>query len=647
MGVVNSGRVLFGRMCELSPAQVQSYPRRESLRIRREWRLRLWACVLAAFGLGASVHAALLRPSQAFRFTAALAPHHRINVRWVVAPGYHLYRSHVHFKIRPSNVIVSPYRLPAGHMLTLPGLGGVLVYSKTVALTLRYHFLAAAPVALSVISRYQGCADTGICYPPLMTTVMLRLPVAASAAGARSLPPTRDPMSHSQGLSVHSLQRAKIATDHGFYGAALQGHIWLTLGLFFVLGIGLTFTPCVFPMIPILSALIVGQGDAGNNSRQARGRAFRLSLAYIGGMALTYTGAGILAALSGSYLAAIFQNPWVLGLFSVVFILLSLSMFGFYELQLPAVIRNRFLAVGRGGHLIGSFVMGALAVLIVSPCIAAPLAGALLYISQTGNIVLGGSALLALSLGMGLPLLVIGTSAGHLLPRAGRWMDTVKAVFGVLLLGVAILLISRVIPGPITMALWAVLAMVVAVYVGAFDPVAPGVSGWRRLGKGVGLVLFFYGLALGFGALLGGNNVLAPWHALRHHPRRSAPSPLTAFRVVTSLPQLETALTTAHGQPVLVDFWATWCLDCKAMDVATFSDPRVQRMMASVVPIRVDVTEHNAMTRALLHKFGLFGPPAIFIFGADGRLAGRYLGYEGPATLLRRLHALRHRQVSP
>ncbi|MHB8253309.1 MAG: protein-disulfide reductase DsbD [Acidiferrobacter sp.] len=638
MDAVNSGCAPFHEMHEPSIDRVRSNPR-----IRRGWGLRLWAGVLMVLGLGACVQAALLPPNQAFRFTAALAAHHRVDVRWVVAPGYHLYRDHVHLKIGPASVVVSPYRLPAGRILTLPGLGGVLVYFKSVALTLHYHFSGAAPAALSVVSRYQGCADTGICYPPLTTTVTLPLPppTVPRVNGAQSPLPTNAAKSHVQGPPTRSLQPAKTVTNHGFYATALQGHIWLTLGLFFVLGIGLTFTPCVFPMIPILSALIVGQGDGGDNSRQARGRAFRLSLAYIGGMALTYTGAGVLAALSGSYLAAIFQNPWVLGLFSIVFVLLSLSMFGFYELQLPAVIRNRFLAVGRGGHLVGSFVMGALAVLIVSPCIAAPLAGALLYISQTGNVVLGGGALLALSLGMGLPLLIIGTSAGHLLPRAGRWMDTVKAVFGVLLLGVAILLISRIIPGPATLALWAVLAMIVAVYVGAFDSVAPGISGWRRLGKGAGLVLFAYGLALGSGALLGGSNIRAPWHQLRSFSGTHARAPVSAFRTVTSLSAFQAALTAARGRPVLVDFWATWCLDCKAMDTVTFASPRVQQMLATMALIRVDVTQHNAATQRVLHKFGLFGPPAILLFNAKGRLAGRYPGYEGPTTLLRRLDAVR------
>ena len=599
----------------------------------------LWAGILSVLGLVGIAHARLLPPSQAFRFTAALASQHRIDVRWVVAPGYHLYRSDVHVEIGPAPVTLGPYQLPKGQMLTLPGLGSIPVFFKSVALTLHYHLQHAVPTRLFVISRYQGCTNSGTCYPQITTTVALPLNQASSTGAVLPVSPGALKPAVVVPLA-HAPRPAKTVTNHGFYTTVLQGNIWLTLGLFFALGIGLTFTPCVFPMIPILSALIVGQGTGGDTARQARGRAFRLSLAYIGGMALTYTGAGVLAALSGAYLAAFFQNPWVLGAFSGVFVLLSLSMFGFYDLQFPAVIRDRFLAVGRGGHLVGSFVMGALAVLIVSPCIAAPLAGALLYISQTGNVVLGGSALLALSLGMGLPLLIIGTSAGHLLPRAGRWMDTVKAVFGVLLLGVAILLASRIIPGPATLGLWALLALVVAVYIGAFDPVAPGVSGWRRLGKGVGLALFVYGLALGSGALRGGSSVLAPWPS-SSHPSAYAPSrpsvPASAFRIVTSLPQLQTALTAAHGRPVLVDFWASWCLDCKAMDTVTFADPRVQQMLATRALVRVDDTKNDAATHAVLHKFGLFGPPAILLFNADGHLVGRYPGYEGPTTLLRRL----------
>lgn len=605
----------------------------------------LWTGLLVLLNLAGVAQARLLRPDQAFGFTAVLAPHHRIDVRWRVAPGYHLYRRHVHVQIGPAPVTLGSYQLPRGQRLALPGLGSIPVYFRSVALTLPYHLQGAAPAALVVTSRYQGCANTGICYPPITTRVTL--PQTAGSATGRAAP-TAALKPPTQAAAAPAPSAAKTVTKHGFYSTVLQGNIWLTLGLFFVLGIGLTFTPCVFPMIPILSALIVGQGDGRDNSRQARGRAFWLSLAYIAGMALTYTGAGILAALSGAYLAAFFQSRWVLGLFSGVFVLLSLSMFGFYDLQFPAAVRDRFLAVGRGGHLLGSFVMGALAVLIVSPCIAAPLAGALLYISQTGDVVLGGSALLALSLGMGLPLLIIGTSAGHLLPRAGRWMDTVKAVFGVLLLGIAILLLSRIIPGPATLALWALLALFVAVYIGAFDPVAPGVSGWRRLGKGAGLALFAYGLALGSGALLGGSNIVAPWPSSPPPPTRSSgrpAAPTLPFHTVTRRSQFQAALKAAHGRPVLVDFWATWCLDCKAMDAVTFANPRVQKRLAAMTLIRVDVTKNDAATHAILHALDLFGPPAIVLFNAAGREVGRYPGYEGPATLRRRLQRVdgRHR----
>lgn len=597
----------------------------------------LWASLFATLGLMGLARARLLSPHQAFGFTAVLAPHHRIDVRWRVAPGYHLYSRHVHVTLGPAPVVLGAYQLPPGQPLVLPGLGSMPVYFQSVGLSLPYHLRGAAPQTLVVTSRYQGCANTGVCYPPITTTVALP---RRAAPHTRMAAPTLAPSLPLAAGPISALRAAKPGSHHGFYSTVLRGNIWLTLGLFFVLGIGLTFTPCVFPMIPILSALIVGQGDDSNNASQARGRAFRLSLAYIGGMALTYTAAGILAALSGAYLAAFFQNAWVLGVFSGVFVLLSLSMFGFYDIQFPAVIRDRFLAVGRGGHLIGSFVMGALAVLIVSPCIAAPLAGALLYISQTGNLVLGGGALLALSLGMGLPLLIIGTSAGHFLPRAGRWMDTVKAIFGVLLLGVAILLVSRIIPAPATLALWALLALVVAVYVGAFDAVTPGVSGWRRLRKGVGLALFAYGLALGSGALRGGNSVLAPWPSQPPSVSPSGHPSGSVFRTVTTWRQFQAALTAAHGRSVVVDFWATWCLDCKAMNTVTFANPRVQKRLATMALIRVDVTKNDAQAHALLHKLGVFGPPAILLFNAAGQEVGHYPGYEGPATLRRRLERL-------
>ncbi|MBN6742782.1 protein-disulfide reductase DsbD, partial [Acidithiobacillus sp. MC6.1] len=527
--------------------------------------------------------------------------------------------------------------------------GRLQVYEGTTALHIPLHWVGTPPAQFAVTSSYQGCANAGVCYPLATTTVPLTL--TQPAASAPSISPaspmvSAPPAPSTQGVNTVQPPVPTSGTT-ALFATGLQGDgtIWILL-LFFAAGLGLAFTPCIFPMIPILSSLVVGQVDGTAHPRHARRHAFWISLAYVLGMALTYTVMGVLAAVTGAYLQAVFQNPWVLGLFSALFVVLALSMFGFYELQIPGAVQTRLSRYGKGGHFFGALVMGMLSALIVGPCIAAPLAGALLFIARTGNVVLGGAALFLLALGMGVPLLVIGTSAGHFLPRAGRWMVAVKAVFGVVLLGVAIWFLSRILPGPASLALWAILAIISAVYLGAFRSAAVGDSGWRRFWQGGGLTLFAYGLAMGAGALAGGRLVqepLAPFvargEAIGAQPAKTANQRFERH-MVTSLAQLHQALLAAKGRPVLVDFWAKWCVECQRMDITTYDDPRVEKALQPFALIRVDVTASDAASPALLRHFQLFGPPAVLLVNAHGKFVAQYEGYEGPDALLQHLQQM-------
>ena len=368
-------------------------------------------------------------------------------------------------------------------------------------------------------------------------------------------------------------------------------------------------------MIPILSSILVGEGQPSPL------RAFTLSALYVMAMAITYAVMGVMAGLFGANFQATLQTPWVLGGFSVLFVLLALSMFGFYELQLPAAWQTKLSEFSRrqtGGTWLGVVIMGVLSTLIVSPCVAAPLAGALIYISQSGDALLGGSALLAMGLGMGVPLLVIGTSTGFLLPKIGLWMNAVKKAFGVLLLGVAIYLLERILPAWITLLLWAALFIISAVYLGALDGLSPTASNWRRWWKGIGLVMLGYGLILMVGASSGQGTLLRPlpggFSGTGEHQGG------LAFRPIKDLGALQAALVTAttQGRPIMLDYYADWCISCKEMARYTFTDPRVQTALGDTLLLQADVTAFNAEDKILLKQFGLHGPPAILFFSPQG-----------------------------
>ncbi len=582
---------------------------------------------------------------QAFQLDARATGPDRLRAQWTIAEGYYLYRKKFSFEVQaPAGARILETRLPPGQVKHDEAFGRMEVYHKGVTADLR---LAGVQPGQKVKLRvgYQGCAEKGICYPPQHRTLDLVLPAAAAANTgpvAAGTPPAPTPPA--QGARTPTAPPAAPAapvTEQDRLAQTLaHSSVLVSLITFFGLGLLLAFTPCVFPMIPILSGIIVGQGENINTRR-----AFVLSLVYVLAMAVTYTVAGVVAGLSGENLQAAFQNPWVLGTFAALFVLLALSMFGFYELQLPAALQTRLNELSnrqRSGSLLGVAVMGFLSALIVGPCVAPPLAGALIYISHTGDPVLGGLALFALSLGMGAPLILVGTGAGKLLPRAGGWMNSVKAVFGVLLLAVAIWMLERIVPAAVTMGLWAALMIGTAVYLGAFDHLPADATGWRRLWKGLGLMLFIWGAAVLVGLALGNRDVLQPLRGpgtLAGGPASVQPAGEPRFRIIKTTADLDRAVAAAarQGKGVMLDFYADWCTECHRMDRFTFAAPQVRRALADVVLLRADVTANDAADKALLKRFGLLGPPTILFFGPDGRerSAYRVMGYMSPDDFAR------------
>jgi thiol:disulfide interchange protein DsbD len=568
-----------------------------------------------------------LDPDQAFIYLADAAGPDRVVAHWEIANGYYLYRNKFTFTLRDAKgITLGNYGFPKGVTKSDASFGHNEtheVYYKQVEVTLPLQRNADASRTLTLETRYQGCADAGLCYPPITKTTTLTLPEGTASVNTTAGMP----------LITASSARPFVSEQDRLVQSLLSGNRFLTILLFFGAGLLLAFTPCMFPMIPILSSIIVGQGPEVTTRR-----AFHLSLAYVLAMAVTYTFAGVLAGLFGANLQVLFQSPWIIGGFSALFVVLALSMFGFYNLQLPNSWQTKISELSnkqKSGSWVGASMMGILSALIVGPCLAAPLAAALIVIGQSGNAVLGGSALFAMSLGMGVPLLAIGTSAGKWLPRAAGWMNTVKSVFGVLLLALAVWMLDRIIPPQVTLALWGVLLVVSAIYMGAFDRMQPDSGGWYRLWKGVGLVLLLYGGVLIVGAAGGGTDPLQPLQrlSLTGSPATRQESALQ-FMPVKGITGLQQALQTtrADGKTAMLDFYADWCVSCKEMERETFADAKVQKTLHDTVLLRADVTANDQQDQALLKRFGIFGPPSIMFFGADGeeRLPYRLIGYLGP-----------------
>jgi thiol:disulfide interchange protein DsbD len=575
--------------------------------------LALGAPAAAQLKLGSSPDD-LLEPEKAFRFSARVLDDAAIEVQFAIADGYYLYRDRFRFSVQGNpDVRLGAPELPPGLRHRDEFFGEVETYRKQVRI--RIPAQGAGRFDLNVVS--QGCADIGVCYVPMDSQASLQLAGAAgTAAGVQSEP------------------RLSIFASDIEIARLFEGNLVIVLASFFVLGMLLTFTPCVLPMIPILSSIIAGEGRGINKAR-----ALALSLSYVLGMAIAYAAAGVAAAYSGSLIAAALQNAWVLGAFALVFVVLAFSMFGFYELQLPGFLHRRLHGAHqrlRGGRIASVAAMGVLSAVIVSPCVAAPLAGALLYISQTRDVALGGTALFAMALGMGVPLVAVGVSEGALLPKAGAWMGAVRHFFGVLLLAVALWIVSPVLPPAATMLAWAALLIGSGVFLRALDPLPQAASGWWRLWKGAGVITLVAGVALLVGALAGNRDPLRPLAGFTERsPEASASLPWVR---VASLAELEERLR-APGRPVMLDFYADWCVSCKEMEAFTFSDRRVRAQLDNMLLLKADVTAGNEADRLLLKRFSLFGPPGIVFFDARGReIKGlRVIGYQDAERFLKTL----------
>jgi thiol:disulfide interchange protein DsbD len=527
----------------------------------------------------------------------------------LVTPGYYLYRHRLNFALEstegaaPLPATVGTPAIPEGEWKEDEFFGRQQVFHEGFTVSVPISRAPGGVLPATLVVGLQGCADAGLCYPPEKRRLRIELPATQGSATAGAPP-------------VAGLESGNGTSGGGFVSeqdrlASLikDGSFALVLATFFGLGLLLAFTPCVLPMVPILSGIIAGQG-----SNVTTGRAFSLSLTYVLGMAVMNTLAGVAAAAAGQQIQAMFQQTWIIVLFALLFVALALSMFGLFTLQLPSALQTRLSDVSnrqRAGTFGGVAVMGALSALIVTACVAPPLFAALAVIAQTGDVVRGGSALFAMSLGMGAPLLVIGTSAGRLLPKAGAWMETVKKFFGVLMLAVAAWMLERVVPERWALLLWAVPALAGAWLL--WHEIRPrSILGW--MGRLAGVALGVYGLLLLAGVALGGRSLLAPI------PQWQAEVRSLEFRKIKTVADLdrEVAAAAAAGKPVMLDFYADWCVSCKEMERYTFTDAAVQQALANAVLLKADVTANDDDDQALLQRFGIFGPPTIAFWKADG-----------------------------
>ncbi len=555
----------------------------------------------------------VLPPDKAFAFDINAIDKQTLNAHWQITPGHYLYQHKIKFFVRDSNdITLKELTLPKGKKEKDEYFGDIVIYNKDFDVKIP---LAGAENANSVTIKtsYQGCSKiTGICYPPQIKTQTIDLSSAqaVSQTAISTLANTQVAPS-----------TEKVSEQDQFANILKDNNLFAILGLFFIAGLALTFTPCVFPMIPILSGIISGQGD--NISKK---KAFILSLAYVIPMALTYAVVGVLAGLSGESLTSALQTPWVIASFAILFVILAFAMFGFYELQMPSSIQNKLSAISnnqKGGTLLGAAIMGMLSALIVGPCVTAPLTGALIFIADTKDALLGGLSLFMLGIGMGVPLLIIGTAAGEFLPKAGAWMDKVKAVFGVIMLGLAIWMLERILPIEIIILLTAVLLIGSAIYMKAIDPLDSQNSGWDRLWKALGIVILAYGLILIVGIAKGNSSFFAPLKdkttsQLISSANNTAISTKEGlvFSPIKGIKGLNLALETAASQnkTLMLDFYADWCISCKEMEHKVFTDPRVIKALEGTVLVQADVTKNDDLDIALMKKFGLFGPPGILFF---------------------------------
>jgi thiol:disulfide interchange protein DsbD len=582
---------------------------------------KAFAC-LALLVSGAALAQGLLGPvsnedqflpvDQAFVFTAIADGADRVLLDWQVAPGYYLYRHRTSAKTSTPGFSLGEIAMPEGKKKTDEFFGDVEVYYGILTATVPVTRPTGAS-SFEVEVTYQGCADAGLCYPPVTKTVAIELPPPGT-------PSTSDV--------------APMVSEQDRLSSLISGgNLLAILASFFGFGLLLAFTPCVLPMIPILSGIIAGQGAAATPSRS-----FLLSVTYVLGMALTYTIAGAAFAAAGQQAQAFFQQPWIIIAFAALFVVLALAMFGLFDLKIPSALETRLANVSgrqKAGSFVGTAVMGALSALVVTACVAPPMVAALAVIGQTGDVLRGALALFVMAIGMGTPLLFVGIAGGRFLPHAGPWMTTIKALFGVLFLGVAVWMLERILPGALTLALWALLVIVGGYYFGGFGRTSAGAAAPRLLARGLGLAAIVWGTIMMIGAAAGGHDPLQPLRGATL-PGFGGQAGATAsealpFRKIASVGDLDRELAAAQaaGQPVMLDFYADWCVSCKEMEKYTFSVPEVQQDLAGFVLLKADVTANSEADQALFRRFGVYGPPTTAFFGTQGRecRAFRLVGY--------------------
>lgn len=619
------------------------------------WLVRMLAPLLLVIGAWVPAVAQaddFLEPEQAFKLAARIQGEKSLELRVTIAPGYYMYREQ--FQFVADGVQLKPAIPDGKKKFDETFQKEVEIYRD--GLTIRLD-VTQAPASFELKATGQGCADKGLCYPPMTRPLLVQLKGFGGPGQVSLLPPGEglgsfgdgEPMapatqaSPAGGEASAVARPASSAESGGLEGALQSGRFWWVVALFFLGGVGLSLTPCVLPMVPILASIIVGGGQ-----QVSRGRGFALALAYSQGMALVYTALGVAAGLAGEGLAAYFQSPWVLGTFGVALAVFALSMFGAYELQLPSRFANRLNDASQrlqGGRLVAVFVMGALSALLVSPCVTGVLASALLYLSKTHDVVLGGSALYAMANGMSVPLLLLGLSAGSLLPRAGAWMDGVKHFFGMLLLAVAIWTVQPLLSDAVSQILIGALAVAAALALGLFKGWHPHAGPRAWLGKTAALAALVFGLMQWVGAAAGGTDPLKPLRGVFGVPAAQAAAPAGAaqglvFQKIHSVEELDAALKSA-GRPVMLDFYADWCKSCKEMERFTFTDAQVQQRLSKALLLKADVTANSPEDRELLKRFKLFGPPGTIFFSASGEELKdrRVIGFQDAATFIRSLEA--------
>ena len=530
----------------------------------------------------------VLHPDSAFKINLDVISNDKLLMNWQIEAGYYLYKDKFSINSNDSSLVLGDYVFPLGKLKDDLAFGEVEVYYGQNQLVIPFETTKENIRELNISVGYQGCKEGSICYPPIEKNYTVSIPNSFENIDSKLL------------LSEQDAITNKLK----------EKNLLLNVLSFFIFGFLLALTPCVFPMIPILSGIIVGEGI-----QITRTKATLLTLSYVFSMAATYAALGVIAGIFSFNLQAASQNIWAISLFSSIFVLLALSMFGFYELKLPNKWQSKLFGNKTSGNnsILGAAFMGVLSAIIVGPCVAPPLAGALLYISQTGDAQLGGLALFSMGLGFGVPLIIIGISSGELLPRAGAWMNSIKQVFGVLMLGVAIWFMERVLPASLVLILWSGLFIFSSVFLGVFERSGDKISSWDRLRKGLGLLILFYGLILLYASVSGGGTVLDPFNKKTMGSFKGETLP---FVYVSDLSELDDQLSQSRldGEIVMLDFYADWCIECKQMEAYTFSNSSVKDILKDVKLIKADVTENNNMDKALLKNFELFGPPAILFF---------------------------------